>query len=88
MEEVNAIVRDCDVVLLCFNMAGQRSLHSAISTWLPHISSVDKEVPIIVVGCKEDQAIVTEAEITVRACYVFIVGQSRARGDPCSLHSE
>lgn len=69
MEEVNAIIRKCDVVLLCFSMAGPMSLHSAIYTWLPHISKIDNEIPIVIVGCREDEAIVTEAEITVRpAC--------------------
>lgn len=66
MEEVNTIIRKCDVVLLCFSMAGPMSLHSAIYTWLPHISKIDNEIPIVIVGCREDEAIVTEAEITVR----------------------
>lgn len=65
MEEVNMIIRTCDVVLLCFSMAGPTSLHSAMSTWLPHINKIDDEIPIIIVGCREDQAIVTEAEIAV-----------------------
>jgi GTPase SAR1 family protein len=66
MEEVKAIIRQCDVVLICFNMAGQKSLQSAIRMWLPRVTEIDKEIPIIMVGCKEDQAVITEAQIAVR----------------------
>jgi GTPase SAR1 family protein len=67
MEDVTAVVRQCDVVLICFNMAGQTSLHSAINFWLPRVSEINKEVPVMMVGCKEDQAVITQNQIAVRA---------------------
>lgn len=80
MEEVNVIIRNCDVVLLCFSMAGPMSLHSAIYTWLPHVIKIDSEIPILIVGCREDQAIVTEAEIAVRSCVLSWVKPDRGQG--------
>jgi GTPase SAR1 family protein len=68
MEDVKAVIRQCDVVLICFNMAGQTSLHSAIHIWLPRVSDINKEVPVIMVGCKEDQAVITQTQIAVRTC--------------------
>ena len=67
MEEVKEVIRMCDVVLICFDMAGQTSLHSAIHVWLPRVTEVDKEIPIIMVGCKEDVAVITQTQIAVRS---------------------
>lgn len=66
MEDIKAVVRQCDVVLICFNMAAQTSLHSAIHVWLPKMTEINKEIPIIMVGCKEDQAVITQNQIAVR----------------------
>lgn len=66
MEDVKKNVRECDVVLICFNMAGRTSLHSAIHVWLPRVTEINREVPIIMVGCKEDQAVITQTQIAVR----------------------
>ena len=86
MEEVKEVIRNCDVVLICFNMAGQTSLHSAIHVWLPRVTEIDKEIPIIMVGCKEDQAVITHTQIAVRTTFMGGVHNVPLL-DPRAFHS-
>ena len=64
-EDIIVVIRRCDVVLVCYSMDRPASLRSAVTKWLPLSLQANKQLPILLVGCKQDSSVVTESDKAV-----------------------
>jgi GTPase SAR1 family protein len=71
-EEIVSTVRKCDVVLICFAMDNPVTLRNAINTWIPLSNSANDQLPIMLVGCKDDISVMTPGHPTVRPLTVSV----------------
>ena len=64
-EETRAVIRRCNVVLVCFAMDRPASVTSALQIWLPMALKCIDQTPIVLVGCKQDVSVMSDADIQV-----------------------
>lgn len=46
--------KDVDVFLLCFSLSGPHSFSNVKDRWMPELKKYAPDVPVLLVGCKED----------------------------------
>ena len=54
-ENVRALTyKDCDAVVICFDLTNEESFASVEKTWLPELKTHCRNVPFYIAGCKRD----------------------------------
>ena len=57
--------KDCDAVIVCFDLTNESSLESVERTWMPEVQQYCPQAPVYIAGCKRDA--MCERECTCRA---------------------
>lgn len=52
---LSSVYSNCDMVVVCFDLANRASLASVESKWLPQLEKKCPGIPFIIAGCKSDK---------------------------------
>ena len=59
------VYKNCDAVVLCFDLTNPKSLESVTSKWLPELEARCPGTPFILAGCKLDRTCFDAADVCV-----------------------